>query len=420
MLSSEQARSIASSFGTPVYVYSESEIKWAANEALSFPHAFGLTVRFAMKANPNRTILRLFSKLGLQIDASSEYEVRRALLAGIKPEHILLTAQECASDLRALVDSGVKFTATSLEQIEAFGEIFPGAELSLRVNPGVGSGGTNRTNVGGPASSFGVWHEQLDEAQNLLSRYKLKINRVHTHIGSGTDPKVWQQVAEMSIGLLARFQEATILNLGGGFKVARMPEEKGADLHSTGLAVKEVFENFAERTGRKIRLEIEPGTYLLANAGYILAEIDSVVKTGASGYTFYKLNAGMTELIRPSMYGAQHPITVITKENTEDCIDAIVVGHCCESGDLFTPLPGDPEGLLTRRLPRAVRGDLVVIGGAGAYGAGFSAVNYNSFPEAAQVMIFEDGRFSEIRKRQELEQIVSNEIDITSCEAKLS
>lgn len=413
MLSPEQARSIASSFGTPVYVYIESEIKRAANEALSLPNAFGLTVRFAMKANPNRTILRLFSGLGLQIDASSEYEVRRALLAGVKPEHILLTAQECASDLRGLVESGVQFTATSLEQIERYGEIFPGTELSLRVNPGVGSGGTNRTNVGGPGSSFGVWHEQLDAVESLLDRYALKVIRVHTHIGSGTDPRVWQQVAEMSIGLLDRFKEATILNLGGGFKVARMPDEKGADLRSTGRAVKEVFESFADRTGRKIRLEIEPGTFLMANAGYILAEIDSVVTTGSSGYTFYKLNAGMTELIRPSMYGAQHPITVITKENTEELIDAIVVGHCCESGDLFTPLPGDPEGLLPRRLPRAAQGDLVAIGGAGAYGAGFSAVNYNSFPEAAQVMIFDDGHIAEIRRRQKLEQIVSNEIDIT-------
>jgi diaminopimelate decarboxylase len=231
------------------------------------------------------------------------------------------------------------------------------------------------------------------------------------HIGSGTDPVVWQQVAEISIADLVRFADAHTLNLGGGFKVGRMPEEKTVDLQKIGLHVREVFLNFAEKTGRKIHLEIEPGTFLMANAGCILAQIDSVVSTGRDGYVFYKLNTGMTELIRPSMYGAQHSITVLTKGNKDELIDAIVVGHCCESGDLFTQQPGDPEGLLARRLPRAVPGDFVIIGGAGAYGAGFSAVNYNSFPEAAQVMLCEDGRVTEIRRSQLLTQIIQNEID---------
>ena len=412
ILSAEQARSIAQNFGTPIYVYSESAIRSAAEAVLAFPNAFGLTARFAMKANPNRTILQLFSKLGLQIDASSEFEARRAMLAGIKPEQVLLTAQECAKDLEGLIEAGVQFTATSFEQLEKFGKLFPGQEISLRLNPGVGSGGTNRTNVGGPASSFGIWFEELDRAEKLVAKYKLKVVRIHTHIGSGTEPEVWQQVAEMSISHLERFKEAHTLNLGGGFKIGRMPDEKSVDLQKIGANVNEVFLNFAEQTGRKIHLEIEPGTYLMANAGCLLAEIDSVVRTGDTGYTFYKLNTGMTELIRPSMYGAQHPITVVTRENTDEFIDAIVVGHCCESGDLFTPQPGDPEGLLPRRLPKAVQGDLAIIGGVGAYGAGFSAVNYNSFPEAAQVMLCEDGRAIEIRGRQTLEQIVQNEIEL--------
>ena len=412
LLDTEQARHIASTFSTPVYVYSESAIQNAAEAVLSFPNAFGLTARFAMKANPNRTILRMLSKFGLQIDASSEHEARRAMLAGIKPEHILLTAQECAQELKPLIELGVQFTATSFEQIEAFGKLFPGREISIRLNPGLGSGGTKRTNVGGPASSFGIWHEQVDQAQTLTEKYQLKVVRIHTHIGSGTDPEVWQRVAEMSMSHLERFKEADTLNLGGGFKVGRMPDEKSVDLQKIGFNVKEVFLNFAEKSGRKIRLEIEPGTFLMANAGCILAKIDSIVKTGDEGYTFYKLNTGMTELIRPSMYGAQHPITVVTQENTNEFIDVIVVGHCCESGDIFTPQPGDPEGLLPRRLPQAAPGDLAIIGGAGAYGAGFSAVNYNSFPEVAQVMLCEDGRAIEIRGRQTLEQIVQNEIEL--------
>jgi diaminopimelate decarboxylase len=147
-LSREQIISIRENFETPVFVYSERRIREQAEKVLAFPHAFGFTPRYAMKTNSNGTILRLFDSLGIGIDASSGYEVHRALHAGISPDRIQLTGQEIPRDLHELVERGIEFNATSLHQLTVYGELFPHTHTSIRVNPGLGSGGTNRTNVG--------------------------------------------------------------------------------------------------------------------------------------------------------------------------------------------------------------------------------------------------------------------------------
>ena len=167
----------------------------------------------------------------------------------------------------------------------------------------------------------------------------------------------------------------------------------------------------AGKTGRELRLEVEPGTYLVANAGTIVATAIDVVDTGEEGYAFIKTDSGMTEVIRPSMYGAQHPIVVVPAEAEERGTgEYVVVGHCCESGDVLTPAPDDPEGLQARELVETQVGDAVVIGGAGAYCAGMASKNYNSFPEAAEVLLGNDGSFHLVRKRQTLEQVLGNEV----------
>lgn len=125
-----------------------------------------------------------------------------------------------------------------------------------------------------------------------------------------------------------------------------MEYEKTADLTEIGDHVKGLFWDFFEKTGRKLHLEIEPGTFLAANSASLVTEVIDIVDTGEDGYDFIKVNAGMTEVTRPSLYGAQHPIIVvplITTEDSQETKNYIVVGHNCESGDIFTPAPGDPE-----------------------------------------------------------------------------
>ena len=403
----DPARQIATAHGTPCYVYDQATLETQADAMLAFPNAFGLTVRFAMKACPNAAILKLFASKGLHFDASSGWEVRRAMLAGVPADRISLSSQELPEDFVALLNKGAHVNACSLQQLRRIGQALPGHEVGLRFNPGRGSGGNGKTNVGGSDSSFGIWHEWVEEAQAIVKEFGLKVVRIHTHIGSGSDPVVWQEVSAASLALVRRFPGVHTLNLGGGYKVARVATEKGTDPQIVGAPVKVAFEQFAAADGRKLRLEIEPGTFLVANAGAVLARVQDVVSTDVRA--FLKLDTGMTELLRPSLYGSQHPVHLYPAHPTTIAADYVIVGHCCESGDLISCAPGEPETLATRRLPTAAVGDLCVIGGAGAYCAGMSTKNYNSFPEAPEVLLRRDGSFTLIRRRQSLEQILQNE-----------
>jgi diaminopimelate decarboxylase len=407
-LSAAQAAEVRARFGTPCYVYDQAGLEAAARRALDFAAPYGFTLRYAMKANPSRGILTLFRSLGLHIDASSDWEVERALRAGFSGEQIQLTSQMPSRRLADHVARGVVLNACSLHQLEAIGKAAPGRAVAVRMNPGLGSGSTKRTNTGGPSSSFGIWHEYLDRVLAITARHRLTIGTLHSHIGSGTDPEVWKRATHMTLELATRLVDATAVNLGGGFKVGRMPEEPSVDLKEVAAHVRAELEAFRARTGRALRLEIEPGTFLVAQAGAVVATCVDVVDTGGDGYLFAKLDTGMTEVTRPSLYGAQHPIDVLA--TGREAAEVVFVGPCCESGDILTPAPGDPEALGPRWVPRPEIGDLVVVGGAGAYCAAMSTLNYNSYPRAPEVMLEPDGTLRLLRERQTLDQILANEI----------
>jgi diaminopimelate decarboxylase len=249
-LNEQDVFEIAEKFQTPVFIYSESEIEKKCKEALAFPNEFGLVVRYAMKANPNSTILKIMKKNGILIDASSIYEVERAIeIAGFKADQIMLTAQEFPKNLDKFIKQGLHFNACSLYQIEEFGKKFPGHEISVRINPGLGSGATKKTDVGGVASAFGIWHEYIEKVLDLEKKYNLKITKVHTHIGSGSDPEVWKAVAKYTLEYAEIFKDVHTVSLGGGYKVGRMLDEKSTDLQLIGSPAKELFNEFFKKHG---------------------------------------------------------------------------------------------------------------------------------------------------------------------------
>ena len=411
-LNEAQIELIRERFGTPVYVYDQATLEAAADQVHDFPAPCRLVGRFAMKALPTAAVLRILAARGLHVDASSGFEAERALRAGLAPEKIQITAQEIPKDLKGLVQRGVLYNACSLHQLRIYGGAFPGREVSVRINPGKGSGHNNRTNVGGPASSFGIWHEKIEDVLRIAREFDLRITGMHTHIGSGGDPEVWKHCASLALEFGALLPDLNRLSLGGGFKVARVAGETSADLIEIGATLQSAIAEFVKnRGGENFQIEIEPGTFLVANAGAILAEIVDITDTGAKGYDFLKVDTGMTELLRPALYGAQHPLSVVAhgREPSTQEIDYIVAGHCCESSDILTPAPADPEGLAPRRMTKAEIGDTLVIEGAGAYASGLQGKNYNSFPEAAEVLIDRDGEPRLIRARQTLEQFLVNE-----------
>uniref|UniRef100_A0A7S0WW88 Diaminopimelate decarboxylase n=1 Tax=Pyramimonas obovata TaxID=1411642 RepID=A0A7S0WW88_9CHLO len=413
-LTPEMAYKVANEVGTPCYVYDMETLKRQADTTLRFPNAYGLTVRYAMKSSPNAAILQVFNAKGLHIDASSGFECIRAMEAGIPASHISLSSQELPAFFPDLCAKGVKVNCCSLSQLERYGQALPGTKVGVRFNPGMGSGGNKKTNVGGTSSSFGIWHESLPEVQAIAAKYNLTVERIHTHIGSGSDPAVWQKVSGMSLDICRQFPDVETLNLGGGYKVGRMEGEPSTDLELIGNPVVGEFEQFAEETGRKLRLEIEPGTFLMANSCSVVSTVQDVVSTGEDGYNFLKMDMGMTDVLRPSLYGSQHPLVVVPKSmkvaETEEA-KYVVVGHCCESGDLVSPAPDEPETLFQRPMGKAEIGDLMVIEGTGAYCSSMSTKNYNSFPEAAEVMVDGDNLYL-VRKRQDVHQIWMNEMPL--------
>jgi diaminopimelate decarboxylase len=329
---------------------------------------------------------------------------------------IQLTAQQLATDLKGFIKQGVLFNACSLRQLEAYGALFPGTDISIRFNPGMGSGANSKTDVGGHHSSFGIWVEKIPEVMQIVRKHNLTVSKVHTHIGSGSDPAVWERVAKVTLGVAEQFPSCMCVNLGGGFKVARMADEKSTILEAIGQPVKQLFSEFFQKTGRRLHLEIEPGSFYLVNSGAIICRIDDTVDTGAAGFKFLKLNTGMDAITRPSLYGARHPIVIVPADPERRRVpilerpvqEYVVVGHCCETGDMLTQSLGGEHQ--TRLIHQASLDDFVVIEGTGAYCSSMCTKNYNSFPELAELLLKKDGSFMLIRKQQSMDQILSNEL----------
>jgi diaminopimelate decarboxylase len=308
------------------------------------------------------------------------------------------------------MELGVEVNCTSLAQLRLFANLFAGRgyPLTVRINPGLGSGHNQRTNTAGTGASFGIWREYVPEVREIAQENALKITRLHSHVGSGSDWRVWQKAASLTLAVARDLPDVEIVNLGGGYRIDRMRPENSIDFQAAFGTVKTAFEEFALETGRRLRLEIEPGTFLAANAGLLLGRVIDIVDTGAQGYRFLKLDASMTELLRPMIYGDRHPIRLLGKAGEADT-PYVVVGTCCESGDLFTPRQGNPEELDTLLLPEAKRGDTVAVLGAGAYGLAMSARNYNSRPACAEVMLLPDGSQRLITRREEPEEVWERE-----------
>lgn len=399
------AHTLKESYGTPLYVYSQQKLIQNVSEVINFPNPYGLTPRYAMKACSNSAILNLLQDLGMWFDASSGFEAERAITVGIAGNKISVASQQFPHNIEFLIDKGVEYTACSLHQLKQYGTRFPSSTVALRINFGIGSGHHAKTNVGGPSASFGIWIDALDSAIELASMYDLKITKLHSHIGSGSESELWLAAAETALRVLDKFQDVNSLNLGGGFKVKRHQSDKPDDLKVIGNSISQLLVEFYQKTGRKIKLEIEPGAYVIATAGNLLSTIDDITST--SHYTFIKLDLGMTEILRPCLYGSQHDIYNLSSQSVSTK-DYILVGHCCESTDLLTPFPGVPDHLFPRSLPESSIGDLILIEGTGAYCSSMSSKNYNSYPEAAEVLLNPCPTL--IRRRQSLSQILENEL----------
>lgn len=379
-------RELVTRHGSPLYIYDQAHIRERARSLAAQPAGYGMTVRYAVKANPHPDIITLMAQEGLHFDASSSYEAEQLLAQGIPGSKISLSSQQPPHDLDALLGAGVQFVATSLHQLELFAAAGPvNRRVGLRVNPGMGAGHNNRLTTGGLAASFGLWHDYLPRALETAKHHGITIDRLHVHVGTGGDPALWGNIMDAALAVAKQMPDVTTLDIGGGFKIAYTDSDTEADMTRIIAIFHQRLQAFASATGRQLQLEIEPGRWLVAHAGTLLATVVDIVDTGPQGFTFLRLDTGMNDILRPAMYGAQHRIDAYT--SSSDTAEYVVVGHNCETSDVLTPAPGDPEAIQTRTLPRVSIGDLVAIADTGAYCASMSAKGYNAFPSAPEVII---------------------------------
>jgi diaminopimelate decarboxylase len=399
---------LATRYGTPLYVYDLDTIHRRIDDLSSFD-----VVRYAQKACSNIAILDRMRRRGVVVDAVSAGEIYRAIKAGFSTDpgkhEIVYTADifdQAALDL--VVEHGLHVNCGSPDMISQLGQRRPGAEVTLRINPGFGHGHSQKTNTGGEQSKHGIWHEQINECLLRADQSGVTVTGLHMHIGSGTDLEHLGQVCEsMRAAALEVGRTLRCISAGGGLPVPYRQHESYVDLAQYFSLWDATRNQLSETFGHRLQLEIEPGRYLSAESGSMITQVRAVKRMGKN--VFALVDAGFNDLARPVMYGAYHPISVAAGDGSDagdrEKIDVVVGGPLCESGDIFTQREGGY--VESRSMPAPRVGDYLVIENAGAYGF-VMASNYNSKTRAPEVMI-EDGQDKLIRRRETLEDLIACE-----------
>jgi diaminopimelate decarboxylase len=406
-IAGQSIESLIEQYGSPCYVYDMATIRQKVADLKAFD-----VIRYAQKACSNIAILDRLRRLGVVVDAVSAGEVQRALSAGFDPHSvphgIVYTADVFDQEALAMVKRlGLHVNCGSPDMIEQLGQVAPGSSVTLRINPGFGHGHSQKTNTGGPQSKHGIWHEQIDQCLRLADMHNIAITGLHMHIGSGTDLEHLSQVCE-ALEKIARQvgRTLTTISAGGGLPVPYRQGQSYVDIDRYYQLWNQTRNRLASEFGHPLRLEIEPGRYLVAESGFLIAEIRSVKKMGQN--TFYLLDAGFNDLARPILYGAYHPISICHRggqPSSRELVDVVVGGPLCESGDIFTQEEG---GFVAKRpLPVAKVGDLLILEVAGAYGFVMSS-NYNGRFRTPELLI-EDGLVHCIRSRETYEDLIRGE-----------
>ncbi|WP_088284411.1 diaminopimelate decarboxylase [Ideonella sp. A 288] len=398
-------RQLAQQHGTPLWVYDADTVRERIAELRPFD-----TIRFAQKANANIHLLQLMRAQGVRVDAVSLGEIERALAAGYAPGdagEIVFTADLLdAATLDRVVRERIPVNAGSVDMLHQLGRRSPGHRVWLRINPGFGHGHSNKTNTGGEHSKHGIWHEDLAQALAAIGAHGLHLVGLHMHIGSGVDYGHLQQVCQAMVDLAARVTgPIEAISAGGGLSIPYRDGEPRIDTAHYFSLWDDARRRIAAARGHAIQLEIEPGRFLVAECGVLVAEVRATKAMGANHFVL--VDAGFNDLMRPSMYGSHHGIELLPADERPRALrPSVVAGPLCESGDVFTQ--GEGGVVLSRELPEAQVGDLLVFHDAGAYGASMSS-NYNSRPLAAEVLV-DGGQARLVRRRQTIQELLALEM----------
>jgi diaminopimelate decarboxylase/aspartate kinase len=361
--------------GTPVYAYDADTLRARARALRGLRSVE--QVLFAVKANPFPPLLQLLAEEGLGFECVSPGEVGRArgiLEASGSAAPVLFTPNFAPrGDYAFGFETGARVTLDNLHPLEHWGDLLAGQSVFLRVDPGKGHGHHAHVRTAGERSKFGVPPAELERAAQLAARHGVRVVGLHAHVGSGVrDPSAWPATAERLVRAAeAWFPDARVLDLGGGLGVPEKPGQAPLDLDALDAALADFH---ARHPGYRVWLE--PGRFVVAESGALLARVTQLKEKGRS--TYVGVDAGMHTLIRPALYGAYHGIVNLSRlDQAGPWIDAEVVGPICETGDVLGH---------DRRLVAPTEGDVLLVATAGAYGAAMAS-EYNLRGRPREVLL---------------------------------
>ncbi len=394
---------LASRFGTPLYVYSARRIRdnYRRIHGAFAARRKNFHANYAVKANNNLAVLRILRDEGAGADCASPAELLLAKTAGFPADKLIYSGNyNSDEELKYGIESGAVVNLDDgplLERLLKFGT--PEA-LCFRINPGFGKGKFPGVVTAGPEAKFGMMEREALKAYRAAKEAGIERLGVHMMAGSNVlETPYWAAITDRLTGIAARIAKALhieldFIDLGGGFGV---PDKLGEKPLPVDALAKKVVGAYEERLAKTPEvgdptLVIEPGRYLVGDAGVLLASVNHV-KTSAK--RFVGCDAGMNTLLRPALYGAYHEILPASKLDARRSLTVNVTGQICENTDIMGR---------DRKLPPLARGDLLAFLNTGSYGYTMAS-RYNSRPMPAEVLV-EDGKARVIRERETLEDFL--------------
>ena len=403
-----EAQKLAHRYGTPLYVYNGDRIAENYKRIKGFLQNHcdrHVKVYYAAKANPSLAVMKILAHTGAYVDVVSPYEARIAIDAGFEKERIMFTGTSVSDeDLEEITKLGVMVNIDSFSEMKRLADI-GSFKVSIRWNPGLGAGAHSHTITAGPNVKFGIPEEKILQAFREARRLGLDPVGLHQHIGSGwlgDDVDIFLETVDKTLEIARTVtniidKDLDFVDFGGGPGIPYRPDQKEFPLEKyTYVLGKKVKES-----GLKFKtIAIEPGRYIVGDAGILLTTINTVEEKGVP---VMGVNAGFNVLQRPMLYGAYHHAVICNKADKTGDKGWLIAGNLCESGDVFNE---NKETL--RPMPTPEEGDVLAILNAGAYGFAMSS-RYNLRPLAAEAMV-RKGRDMQIRKGECYGDMLRNQI----------
>lgn len=439
-LSAAQAFDLIKTYGSPLYVYDEQVLRKHCRELKGLLPRHRCLPLYSTKANSNIKLLRIIREEGFHVDAMSPGEILLEEAAGFQPSEIFMVTNNISDEeMRFAAERGILMSADSLEQLERFGMMNPGGEIAVRLNPGIGTGHSDKVITGG-SCKFGIEYKYIPQIREIAARYRLRIVGLNQHVGSlFLDGTVFLAACDRLLqAAKADFPELRFLDFGGGFGVPYHGEHR-LDLLRLRMELEKRLDAFLQEYGRRdILFHTEAGRYPVAECGMLLGTV--TCRKEVCGLRYVGTDLGFNELIRPVLYDAYHEIEVFRAADINSAADAgassaasaastvcfkpagrtpaasvgsdnnssplsdqgpaleqvQIAGNICESGDILAR---------DRLLPVTAHGDLIGVRNAGAYGYSMAS-NYNSRLRPAEVLLCADGSTRLIRHRDTYEDLL--------------